>query len=70
MDDYGKDKYKYTAGDNVWLCPSGTRNREGPYMIQDAEGGKYSLCDDNGQPVKVGQTFGEEDLILHDPFEG
>jgi hypothetical protein len=65
VDDYGKE-YKYSPGDKVWLCVFG--QREGPYKVESAEDGKYTLCDEYGISAKGGNAFDEGDLELHDPF--
>jgi hypothetical protein len=65
VDDYGNE-YKYSPGDKVYLCTSG--QQEGPYKIEAAENGKYTLCDDYGITVKSGRAYGEDELKLYDPF--
>ena len=54
-------------GDKIYLCSSGSR--EGPYIIESTKDGKYTLCDDNANSVKDGETFEERDLLLYDLFE-
>ncbi|CZR64740.1 uncharacterized protein PAC_14639 [Phialocephala subalpina] len=60
--------YKFMPDDKVWLCPSGTQDREGPYLIEKTENGKYSLCDEDGRTARGGEMFEEKDLILYDYF--
>lgn len=55
--------------DKVFLCPSGVQDREGPYLIEKTEDGKYSLCDEDGKTVKGGEMFEEGDLVLYNHFE-
>jgi hypothetical protein len=65
VDDYGTE-CKYSPGDKVYLYVSG--HREGPYKIEGAENGKYTLCDDYGSTIKNGNSYDENDLELYDPF--
>ena len=43
-------------------------SKEGPFKIEAAENGKYTLCDDSGITVKSGRAYGEDELKLYDPF--
>ncbi|KAF8847728.1 hypothetical protein BDZ45DRAFT_754602 [Acephala macrosclerotiorum] len=69
VDHPGDGKYKFMPLDKVFLCLSGSQDREGPYLIEKAEHGKYSLCDEDGKTVKGGEMFEEGDLVLYDHFE-
>ncbi|OQV09881.1 hypothetical protein CLAIMM_13959 [Cladophialophora immunda] len=64
-----KQKYKFSPGDEVYIRQSGHRAREGPYLVEKAESGKYTLCNSEGVTVKNGQKFEDKELELHDPFE-
>jgi len=69
VDHPGDGKYKFMPLDKVFLCPSRTRIKEGPYIIEKTDNGKYSLCDEDGKTVKGGELFEEGDLIPYDHFE-
>ncbi|KAL5317336.1 hypothetical protein ACEPPN_014431 [Leptodophora sp. 'Broadleaf-Isolate-01'] len=69
VDHPGDGKYKFMPLDKVFLCPSGVQDREGPYLIEKTEDGKYSLCDEDGKTVKGGEMFEEGDLVLYNHFE-
>lgn len=56
-------------GDEVYILVSGGGGREGPYTIEKAEAGKYTVCDPDGKRLKRGQTFDEKDLEEYNPFE-
>jgi len=66
VDDYGKDICNFWPGDKVYLCSSGTQ--EGPYTIERAKDGKYTLCNDQGDSVKDGKEFEESELTLYNQF--
>ncbi len=71
IDSYGRSSYKFTPGDKVDIQSStATGSREGPYIIQAAEGGKYTLCDEYGKTAKDGNSYAEDELALHDEFGG
>jgi hypothetical protein len=55
-------------GDKVNICVSGSRSQEGPCTIQATENGKYTLCDEYGKPVKDGEAFEEQNLVLYNEF--
>ncbi|UPK96483.1 hypothetical protein LCI18_007418 [Fusarium solani-melongenae] len=65
VDDYGST-YIYSPGDMVYLIISG--RREGPYKVEGANDGKYTLCNSSGVTVKNGQAYHEHQLELYDPF--
>jgi hypothetical protein len=56
-------------GDEVCIRQSGSCAREGPYLIEKAESGKYTLCNFKGNTVRGGQKFEDKVLELYDPFE-
>ncbi|KAF3938033.1 hypothetical protein ABW19_dt0200522 [Dactylella cylindrospora] len=60
--------YKYMPLDKVYLQRAGTQNREGPYLVEKTENGKYSLCDEAFKPIKNGETFHEAELVLYSQF--
>ncbi len=41
---------------------------EGPYTVSFVDKGRYKLCDANGNPVKGGSWFKEQELEFYDPF--
>ena len=41
---------------------------EGPYTVSSVDKGLYTLCDANGNPVKGGSSFKEEELEFYNPF--
>jgi hypothetical protein len=65
VDDYGNN-YTYSPGDRVYLVISGCK--EGPYKIEGANDGRYTLCNDSGVTVENGQAYHENQLELYDPF--
>ncbi len=60
-------QHKYTAGDVVYLLCIGGQ-QQGPYKIEAAEKGMYTLCDLKGATVNGGTTYKEDDLKLYNPF--
>jgi hypothetical protein len=41
---------------------------KGPYTVSFVDKGRYKLCDANGNPVKGGSWFKEQELEFYDPF--
>ncbi|KAF3221165.1 hypothetical protein TWF106_006490 [Orbilia oligospora] len=68
VDPPGTAGYKYKPWDEVYLQRTGSTKREGPYYIGMPDKGKYPLCDENGNLVKNGEMFEEQELILYNPF--
>jgi len=69
IDRYGESGYDFTPGDKVDIrSSSATSGREGPYYIQAAEGGKYTLSDEHGNAAKGGNQYAKDELVLHDEF--
>jgi len=60
----GQERYDLFPLDKVYLCTGETRRREGPYLVERAENGKYALCDENGVSVKKGIWFERKHLVL------
>ena len=50
--------YNLKPGTKVFIRATG----EGPYLIEKAEGGKYTLCDEKCNSAKEGQAFKEDEL--------
>lgn len=42
-----------------------TGQKEGPYLIEKDEGGRYSLCDEDGGTVKDGRVYDASELISY-----
>ncbi|KAL9030730.1 MAG: hypothetical protein Q9196_001179 [Gyalolechia fulgens] len=63
------DEPRYRPNDEVYIRPTATTTREGPYRVSSVENRKYTLCDANGNVVKDGNAFEERFLELKDPFE-
>lgn len=68
VDDPGLKGHKFLPTDEVVIIDPRTRQKEGPYQIEQAEKGRYSLCDENGKTVKSGKLFEESELVAYDPF--
>lgn len=63
-----QNEYRFRPTDRVYIRETATRPREGPFMIEAAAHGKYTLCDLKGAQVKQGQEFAETELEEEDPF--
>jgi len=69
VDHPGDSQHKFMPADKVYLCPRGSQNRKGPYLIERAENGKYTLCDVNTCiTAEGGKWFAEEDMVLVSHF--
>jgi hypothetical protein len=58
---------KFRPNDEVYLIASGTR--EGPFTVASVGNGRYTLCDANGNSVKDGKAYDENELEFHNAFE-
>ncbi|KAM7217475.1 hypothetical protein V8F06_007106 [Rhypophila decipiens] len=66
---YGTKQHVLRPNDQVIIRASGGNVREGPYHIEKCtDGGKYTLCDEDGKTVKEGKEFEEGELEVYDPF--
>ena len=61
-------KYSFAPGDKVYLVKAEIQNREGPYLVEKPENGKYTLCDENGNTVNGGEMVEEKDLVSYNHF--
>ena len=69
MEEYGTQRYKFAPGDEVCICQSGSRAQSGPYLIEKAENGRYTLCNDDGKTIMGSQTYEDKDLKIYNSFE-
>jgi len=57
----------FYPGDKVYIRATGTMAREGPYLIESAQGGdRYILSDINGQTARNGEVVNGSDLVEAD----
>ena len=59
-----KAVYKFVSGDKVYIVAQLALAQKVPYRINEAEDGRYTLCDDQGEPVFDDQQFEENELVL------
>ncbi|KAF4467725.1 hypothetical protein FALBO_5402 [Fusarium albosuccineum] len=62
VDPPGAAQHKFMPGDGVFL-----HSRMGPYWIERAENGSYSLCDDKGNTINGGTLYQESELVPYIP---
>lgn len=64
----GNRNHKFFPGDEVLVIDPQTQQTDGPFLIEEAEDGRYKLCDEAANTVENGKWFEESELISYDPF--